>query len=1016
MHIPIELIEQIEKGNCVLFLGWHMENGGETKPQGLNELSLAGRLAQRASFPDPISSLYEVAEFFEVQHGRHALVQYVCDVVEEGGLQAPTFYSVITELPFNIIVSTCLDNNLKRTFQAESKKLVTVVRDEEISFIDDDRVLLVKLYGDIDNRASLVLTREDYIAFFEQLPSISDLLKFYFSTKTLLFVGYNLNDPHFLQLYSYANQRTRGYQRRAFAVKPDPSQYDVRLWQKRNLAILDTTPERFFVQLKSGVVSRRLPPKDTISTTAAIQQLGEVHKSPYKFLNSYEERDADIFFGRDDDIVLTIRKILSSKLMILYGKSGYGKTSLLNAGIAPRLIASDYLPVYARCAGDPLATIKSNTIDRVSQVYGEPTGDLSANLQEASKLPLLDFIRKFKSLEERTPIIFIDQFEEFFISLGTTTKKRFEEELAACVNSPYTDSIFVLSLREDFLPELHELKNLHNIFENRYRLHALSAEAATEAITKPAAQFEVSFDDGLVGVIIQELSDRRAVDPAQLQIVCDHLYNSLPEGQKRITYQLYEAQGGVKQILADYVDSILESFGPRQKLAAKRLLRSMVTSWFTRIALSLSDAILETASVPDWDVDETERLLRDLVRVRLIRRVAGIEDETYELAHEYLINKIREWIDLDTLRVKEAQDLLRQEHNNWQRHKIPMSQTAFTVIDAQRGRLILNNNSKAFILTASARYDSEFEYWVRHNQDNELAINLLLWLLREDSPDVQRLAGIGLGILADDAAILDEVYEIYATVANPNTVKRVRHLESKQGFSFAPSFLERVQGVVEHRFTANMTLVQEGSFLMGVPKETVDDLVSTNDIPPAFFEGQYPQREVSLEAFYVDKFPVTNAEFKEFRPSHTYPAGHDKHPATNVSWYEAEQYAEWLGKRLLTEEEWEKAARGEDGRNFPWGDAWDPARCNTRLSGYGGTTDVDKFPSGSSPHGCFDMSGNVWEWTSTWLNDQKKQKILKGGSWSKYGILPWTWYRFNYEVDSGYQNVGFRCARTAESP
>jgi len=1014
MKIPIELIEQIERGNCVLFLGWEdSETDTTTGMQALNEIGLARHLAERTHYTEPLGSLYEVAEFFEIERGRHALIQFICDVIEEHGSHCPDYYQAALRLPFNIIVTTSLDNSLERALRNQGRKFVKIVRDEEVSFIDDEKLLVVKLYGDVDNKTSLVLTREDHVAFFDQLPSISDLLKYYFSTKTLLFLGYNLNDPHFLQFYAYANQRTKGYQRRAYAVKQNSTQHEVRLWGSRNLGLLDVSPDDFLAELSRNIGDLSyLPPKDPIVTAGGELALARgVHRSPYKFLSSFEEQDVDIFFGREHDIIGATRTLLSSKLTILYGKSGFGKTSLIRAGIIPRLIHSGYLPIYARCAADPLVSIKTNIIDRIlSLSKASLASSKIKKLRNAAARSLPDFIRELRDVEERSLVVLIDQFEEFFISLGEATREQFEQELAECIDSPYIGATFVLSLREDFLAELHELAAVRNVYESRYRLKALSSEQASQAITKPAEKFGITYEKGLVSLIIQQLAERGQVDPAQLQIVCDRLYSNLPEHTKQIGLGLYEELGGVKQILADYVDTILDGFGPKRRSVAQRLLRGMVTSLFTKTMLAYTDAILETANIPDWKESDTRGLLNDLIQARLIRRISDIEEESYELTHEYLINKIREWIDLEMLKVKEAQDLLRQEYNNWQRHRIPMSISALRIVDAQRERLVLNNKLNAFILAAAVTYDSEFDYWVARNEENQQAIELLIWLLKEGEPNARRLAGIAIGRLANEQATIDETYRVYESVANPNTVKRIEELRA-QGLYFAEGFLGNVRQIVEHRFTKNMVLVDAGEFLMGTPQEEVEAIIRANDVPPSFFEGQYPQKKVYVDAFYMDTYLVTNAEFQEFRPAHTFPSGHEDHPATNISYYEAEEYARWISKELPTEEEWEKAARGTDGRKFPWGDEWEPQRCNTRLSGYGGTTPVDRFTSGISPYGCYDMAGNVWKWTSTWLNSEKKQKVLKGGSWSKYGILPWCAYRFNYEAESGYSNVGFMCVK-----
>jgi formylglycine-generating enzyme required for sulfatase activity len=162
--------------------------------------------------------------------------------------------------------------------------------------------------------------------------------------------------------------------------------------------------------------------------------------------------------------------------------------------------------------------------------------------------------------------------------------------------------------------------------------------------------------------------------------------------------------------------------------------------------------------------------------------------------------------------------------------------------------------------------------------------------------------------------------------------------------------------------------VPAGPFLMG----SAGDALSYND--------EQPQHEVTLPAFEIGRYPVTNAEYAAFveatdrDPPDQWSDGRlpeklAAHPVVNVTWRDAQAYADWLQEqtgthyRLPTEAEWEKAARSTDGRLWPWGNEWDPGRCNSREGGPGTTTPVGQYsPIGDSPFGCADMAGNVWEW------------------------------------------------------
>lgn len=262
-----------------------------------------------------------------------------------------------------------------------------------------------------------------------------------------------------------------------------------------------------------------------------------------------------------------------------------------------------------------------------------------------------------------------------------------------------------------------------------------------------------------------------------------------------------------------------------------------------------------------------------------------------------------------------------------------------------------------------------------------------------------------------------------------------------------------------------MVMVPAGEFLMGTPEDGLS------------YDDEQPQRKVYIGSFLIDRYEVTNALYQEFvdatghpAPSHQKPEfslwldktplpGSEQHPVVNVSWEDAVAYCRWQDKRLPTEAEWEKAARGLDGRRYPWGNDWDLTRANSasywagrtiefkdgkewktfwingdgaRISHERGlkgeilTMPVGSFPDGISPYGLFDMTGNVSEWVQDWyepysylnapLSDPQGPngqllKVVRGGSWLKPARNLRTSDRdYGYPTDRA-SGIGFRCAK-----
>ena len=243
---------------------------------------------------------------------------------------------------------------------------------------------------------------------------------------------------------------------------------------------------------------------------------------------------------------------------------------------------------------------------------------------------------------------------------------------------------------------------------------------------------------------------------------------------------------------------------------------------------------------------------------------------------------------------------------------------------------------------------------------------------------------------------------------------------------------------------ADMAQVPAGPFMMGFVIDNDQSLGDTDE---------EPVHEVVLDAFWIDKYEVTSSQYSEFLTAHPEDSsryielgeavtiemkndryqprlGLEHRPANRVSWFGADAFCRWKGKRLPTEAEWEKAARGTDERMFPWGNQWP---TNDRVTfrrkfdklGFDVMEPVDGLPQGRSPYGVHQMAGNVWEWVADWYagdyyeqspvnNPQGPEtgisKVIRGGNWYYKAYYMRTTYRFNERPEVFKVWQGFRCA------
>jgi formylglycine-generating enzyme required for sulfatase activity len=236
-----------------------------------------------------------------------------------------------------------------------------------------------------------------------------------------------------------------------------------------------------------------------------------------------------------------------------------------------------------------------------------------------------------------------------------------------------------------------------------------------------------------------------------------------------------------------------------------------------------------------------------------------------------------------------------------------------------------------------------------------------------------------------------------------------------------------------------MVLVPAGAFVMGSDKTDTEGRAKEFGSMKPWYLDEHPAHQVTLPDYFIDTYEVSNRAYGLFlhatgnqvpsswNPDMLSDANGDK-PVTGTNWFEADQFCTWLGKRLPTEAEWEKAARGPNGLEYPWGPEFDAMKGNTGATRLGGVMPGGHFPEGASPYGVNDLVGNVWEWTASWYqpypgsdynNDDfgDKYRVIRGGGWG--GIGHYTLdhfyrgaYRFYIDPSIGFNDAGFRCAKS----
>ncbi|MCB1821006.1 MAG: SUMF1/EgtB/PvdO family nonheme iron enzyme, partial [Candidatus Competibacteraceae bacterium] len=692
--------------------------------------------------------------------------------------------------------------------------------------------------------------------------------------------------------------------------------------------------------------------------------------SPFPGLRRFNPEDAPIFFGRHREINELLCKLTDPKkrFIAVLGASGSGKSSLVAAGLIPRLQADaiagskdwrllEFTPGGAE--GDPYPILTARLEPwlkgcRSSEIIKRLRAEQGYGLIELAEQVLADRPAHAELL------LFVDQFEELFTLTQDALRQPFIRLLTATARSSRVR--VVATLRADFFHRCLDCPGLDRLLrDGSYSLGPPGPGALYEMMTGPAAKAGLEFEEGLVERILED-TGTGAGALALLAFALHELYESRA-GDGRLAHQAYERFRGVQHAISQRAEKTFQDLASAAQAELEHVFRELVQvderGVATRHRASLSTLAVSSAA---------SALIDRFVDARLLVREPGEDGQpVVEMAHEALFRtwpRLQQWIQdtADDHRLcRQITQLAaywhghdRQAEHRWpdervvevvaMREHLKLKPTDFT--ELERDFLgPLDRDQMLAALDAPA---------TTHEQ--RAIIGVRLALLGDPRP--------GVGLRAD--GLPDLVWcevpggEVTLEIETKNRSRIARWLSRSASNTFHVEPFQIAKYPVTYR--------QYRAFL------EADDGYHN----PAWWRG-----------LWVDRPPEkAGRQFQRY----------DNHPVENLAWLEAVPFCRWLSARLgyevrlPTEWEWQRAATGGNPANeYPWGPKWDGNRANTDESELNRSTAVGLYPHGISLVGALDMSGNVWEWCLNEYDQPRNvtptgdaRRVVRGGAWNDY--------------------------------
>jgi formylglycine-generating enzyme required for sulfatase activity len=804
---------------------------------------------------------------------------------------------------------------------------------------------------------------------------------------------------------------------------------------------------------------------------------GGHHRYPGLRSFGLEPVEHELFFGRRQETADLVQHIIGNRLTVLYGKSGLGKTSLLQAGVFPELRERGFLPLRVRLAGyqrEPMTLLRTElTAEIQRETELDPGVEMVTREGADSWWGLFKNAVFWQGTRVAIPCLVLDQFEEIFTLCSPAERQALAEQLSHLVNGTVPpkelnamrtgattlseeppELRLVLSLRTEYVGRLQELfPRIPAILTRRFSIAPLDRERAADAVLKPAAlpgdRFATqpfSYDDEALERVLHHLDteDSGEIEPYQLQLQCREIERQVAQlqaaGQRqvRVDRQLVGDQDKLDQVVQHFYRDALDGLQQSARDARPGPLAAVRGRRARRAARALCELGLLSGEGHRWQMNEGQilqdypaldrPLLDYLVEQRLLRREARGKDYVYELAHDSL-----------------AGPVFRQRATRL----TPQAKKGLLVAAAVVALVVASLLAYTSLLERQKRYlTAEEAAATRTNEAySDAAKNLVANLKEQNQRLVEELESANGQIeqlidrndrmlAALDAAQTEGISPEQAAAAAARL-----QADSEQSRQQQLSRGKTIARLTEQRVSVPaMVALRGGAFTMGCLQKNEGcqkhELPAHKVVMPAFSIGQH---EVTFENY--DPFALATGRILPDDLGW----GRGKRPVFNVNWSDASAYAEWLGRqlqqdcRLPSEAEWEYAARAATTTAY----AVPAPKGSNDITGRGlancgrcasEQNDMTTAPVGSFPAnawGLYDMQGNVWEWTqdcwhdtyhaapengSPWLKNgggDCSARVLRGGSWNNGTGDLRSAFRTREDPSFRHNSIGFRVVCTS---